>query len=71
MQIVTVQQEFSMVSAYSTIGQIETQLPQSKAFLYGNSIYVVVNRSKCNEPQENFAWRLSVVIRESLLMITT
>ena len=69
MQIVTVQQEFSMVSAYSTIGQIETQLPQSKAFLYGNSIYVVVNLSKCNEPQENFAWRLSVVIRESLLKV--
>lgn len=69
MQIITVQQEFSMVSAYSTIGQIETQLPQSKAFLYGNSIYVVVNLTKGSEPPENFAWRLSVVIRESLLKV--
>ena len=69
MKIVTTQKGFTVISSYATIGQIELQLPESKAFFHDSGVYVVMNLTQGEKSVAEAVWRLSVLIREGLLKL--
>lgn len=69
LKIVTTQKGFTVISSHATIGQIELQLPNSKAFFFESGIYVVMNLTQGGKSVADAVWRLSVFIRDGLLKL--
>ncbi len=67
LRLETEQRDINMLSAAATLGHIETQIPTGHAFLYQNSIAVVVNLSYAHNTSSEVISSLAILMREGLL----
>ena len=67
LRLETEQRDINMLSAAATLGHIETHIPTGHAFLYQNSIAVVVNLSYAHNTSSEVISSLAILMREGLL----
>ena len=67
LRLETKQQNIRMLSSAATIGHIEAQIPEGRAFLHNSGITVIVNLSYSNTRISDVLSSLAVLLREGLL----
>ena len=67
LRLETEQRDINMLSAAATLGHIQAQIPSGHAFLYRQSIAVVVNLSYAHSTSSEVISSLAVLMREGLL----